>query len=89
MLANDATSDIWKKYSLRWTDDHPQEELELLATEESTILLELWRRLTKTCETYGLRATLDEGPRSSDQWIQAILLVESFKFVRRPLDARR
>ncbi len=27
------------------------------------------------------RATLDEGPRSRDQWIQAILLVESFKLV--------
>jgi hypothetical protein len=32
-----------KKYSLSWTDDHPQEELKLLATEQSTILLEPWR----------------------------------------------
>jgi len=29
--------------------------------------------------------TSDEGPRSRDQWIQAILLVESFKLVPRPL----
>jgi hypothetical protein len=34
----------------------------------------------------NLRATLDEGPRSRDQWIQAILLVESFKLVPRPWD---
>jgi len=33
-----------------------------------------------------LRATLDKGPRSQDQWIQAILLVESFKLVPRPLN---
>ncbi len=33
-----------------------------------------------------LSATLDEGPRSRDQWIQAILLVESFKLVPRPWD---
>ncbi len=33
-----------------------------------------------------LRATLDEGPRSRDQLIQAILLVKSFKLVPRPLD---
>jgi hypothetical protein len=33
-----------------------------------------------------VRATLDEGPRSRDQWIQAILLVERFKLVPRPLD---
>jgi hypothetical protein len=33
-----------------------------------------------------LRMTLDEGPRSRDQRIQAILLVESFKLVPRPLD---
>jgi hypothetical protein len=33
-----------------------------------------------------LKMTLDEGPRSRDQWIQAILLVESFKLVPRPLD---
>ncbi len=33
-----------------------------------------------------LRATLDEGTRSRDQWIQAILLVESFKLVPRPLN---
>jgi hypothetical protein len=33
-----------------------------------------------------LRATLDKGPRSKDQWIQAILLVESFKLVPRPLN---
>ncbi len=33
-----------------------------------------------------LRATLDEGPRSMDQSTQAILLVESFKLVPRPLD---
>ncbi len=32
-----------------------------------------------------LRATLDKGPRSKDQWIQAILLVESCKLVPRPL----
>jgi hypothetical protein len=37
---------------------------------------------TSTC----LRVTLDEGPRSRDQWIQTILLVESFKLVPRPLD---
>jgi hypothetical protein len=30
------------------------------------------------------RATLDEGPRSRDQWIQTILLVKSFKLVPRP-----
>jgi hypothetical protein len=34
---------------------------------------------------YSLRATLDKGPRSEDQWIQAILVVESFKLVPRPL----
>jgi hypothetical protein len=34
----------------------------------------------------SLRATLDECPRSRDQWIQAILLVESFNLVPRPLD---
>ncbi len=34
----------------------------------------------------ALRATLDEGPRSRDQWIQATLLVESFKLIPRPLD---
>ncbi len=33
-----------------------------------------------------LKKTLDEGPRSSDQWIQAILLVESFRLIPRPLD---
>jgi hypothetical protein len=33
-----------------------------------------------------LRATLDEGLRSRNQWIQGILLVESFKLVPRPLD---
>jgi hypothetical protein len=33
-----------------------------------------------------LRATLDEGLRSRNQWIQEILLVESFKLVPRPLD---
>jgi hypothetical protein len=33
-----------------------------------------------------LRGTLDEGPMSRDQWIQTILLVESFKLVPRPLD---
>jgi len=33
-----------------------------------------------------LTTTLDDGPRSRDQWIQAILLVESFKLVPRPLD---
>jgi hypothetical protein len=36
-----------------------------------------------------LRAILDEGPRSRDQRIQAILLVESFKLVPRPLDEGR
>jgi hypothetical protein len=30
---------------------------------------------------YLLRATLNEGPRSRDQGIQAILLVDSFKLV--------
>jgi hypothetical protein len=91
MLANDAKSDIWKKKknSLRWTDDHSQEELELEATEESTIFWEPWRWLTKTYETYGLRATLDECPRSRYQWIQAVLLVERFKFVPKPFEARR
>jgi hypothetical protein len=34
----------------------------------------------------ALSATLDAGPRSRDQWIQAILLVKSFKLVPRPLD---
>jgi hypothetical protein len=33
-----------------------------------------------------LRVTLDEGPRSRDQWIQAILMVKSFKWVPRHLD---
>jgi hypothetical protein len=32
-----------------------------------------------------LMATSDEGPKSRDQWIQAILLVKSFKLVPRPL----
>jgi hypothetical protein len=32
----------------------------------------------------ALKATLDEGPRSRDQWIQAILLIESIKLVPRP-----
>jgi hypothetical protein len=31
-------------------------------------------------------ATLDEGPRSRDEWIEAIWLVESFKSVPRTLD---
>jgi hypothetical protein len=35
---------------------------------------------------FALRATLDKGPSSWDQWIQAILLVESFKLIPRPLD---
>ncbi len=30
--------------------------------------------------------TFDNGPKSKDQWIQAILLVKSFKLVPRPLD---
>jgi hypothetical protein len=34
----------------------------------------------------NLSVTLDKGPRSRDQWVQAILLVESFKLVPRPLD---
>jgi len=51
------------------------------------------------CWANIIRTTLDEGPRSRDQWIQAILLVrsrdqwiqaillvESFKLVPRPLD---
>jgi hypothetical protein len=33
-----------------------------------------------------LMATLHEGPRSRDKWIEAILLVESSKFVPRTLD---
>jgi len=33
-----------------------------------------------------LKETLDKDPRSSDQWIQAILLIESFKLIPRPLD---
>jgi hypothetical protein len=33
-----------------------------------------------------LRATLDKGPMSRDQWIQTILLVKSFKLVPRPVD---
>ncbi len=33
-----------------------------------------------------LKATLDKGPRSRDQRIQAILLVESLKSVSRPLN---
>jgi len=33
-----------------------------------------------------LRTSLDEGPRSRDRWIQAILFIQSFKFVLRPLD---
>jgi len=33
-----------------------------------------------------LMVTLNEGPKFKDQWIQAILLVESFKLVPRPLD---
>jgi len=28
-----------------------------------------------------VKATLDEGPRSRDQWIQTILLVKNFKLV--------
>jgi hypothetical protein len=35
---------------------------------------------------YSLRATLDKGPRSEDQRIQAMVVVESFKLVPRPLD---
>ncbi len=35
---------------------------------------------------YILRATSDKGPRSRDQWIQAKLLVETFKLIPRPLD---
>jgi hypothetical protein len=34
----------------------------------------------------NLRVTIDEGPRFRDQWIQAILLVESFKLVPKALD---
>jgi hypothetical protein len=33
-----------------------------------------------------IRVTLDEDPRSRDQWIQAILLVKSFKLFPKPLD---
>jgi len=33
-----------------------------------------------------LRATLDEGPRCKDKWIQTILLGGSFKLVPRPLN---
>jgi hypothetical protein len=33
--------------------------------------------------------TLNQGPRSRDQWIQAILLVKSFKLVPRPLEGPR
>jgi hypothetical protein len=33
-----------------------------------------------------LRVTLEEGLRSRDQWIQAILLVETFKLVPTPLE---
>ncbi len=43
-----------------------------------------WQHLhASTCSSAlgWLRATLDEGPRSRDQWIQAILLVETFKLV--------
>jgi hypothetical protein len=41
----------------------------------------VWRKI------WNLRWLLDEGPRSRDPWIQAILLVESFKLVPpRPLD---
>jgi hypothetical protein len=42
-------------------------------------VVQCWRHIL-------LRATLDEGPMSRDQWIQTILLVESFKLVPRPLD---
>jgi len=38
------------------------------------------------CNYFIVRATLDEDPRSRDQWIQAILLVESFKLVPKLLD---
>jgi hypothetical protein len=34
----------------------------------------------------SIRATLDKVPRSREHWIQAILLVESFKLVARLLD---
>ncbi len=33
-----------------------------------------------------IRPTLDEGPRSREDWIQEILLVESFKLVPMPLN---
>ncbi len=46
----------------------------------------LWVFVMSISLSLLLRVTLDEGPRSRDQWFQAILLVKSFKLVPRPLD---
>ncbi len=50
-------------------------------------VLHLWSWIqSEVTKGNTLRATLEEGPRSRDQWIQAILLVKSIKLVPRPLD---
>jgi hypothetical protein len=51
---------------------------------EFWIVVASWIRVRQ--ESKYLRPTLDQGPRTSDQWIQAILLVEIFKLVWSPLD---
>jgi hypothetical protein len=45
-----------------------------------------WKYLHFSIHFIKLKATLDKGPKSEDQWIQAIVLVKSFKLVPWPLD---
>jgi hypothetical protein len=45
-----------------------------------------WKYLHFSIHFIKLKATLDKGPKSEDQWIQTILLVKSFKSVPWPLD---
>jgi hypothetical protein len=52
----------------------------------NTADISFWPSLEWLRIPYILRATLDKGPRSTDQWIQAILLVKTFKLIPRPLD---
>jgi hypothetical protein len=44
----------------------------------------LWVPQPYSFTLHIIQVTLDKGPR--DQWIQAILLIKSFKLVPRPLD---
>jgi hypothetical protein len=51
----------------------------------NTADISFWPCLELLRIPYILRVTLDKGPRSRDQWVQAILLVKAFKLIPRPL----